>query len=291
MCRKICNFIRKINPSILVGLIAIELIIVYALFLIKVLQPIENISIETAGVFGDSFGVVTSIFSALAFAGVIYTNILQRDEINIQKEENKEQKKEIEKNRKEIYKQGFENTYFRLLKLLDDKIDSATFFFVSSQNEKPLHGRHALRKMLHDIRFKYNQSVSLLEAQKRESLRLGRNYPDSAYDDDISLLNSAFNSTEYITNNSIKTYIRVLKNILDFISSSSIEEKKLYINLLKSQMSAIEETFVFYYIIINYDLSLTKLVIDYNLLEHFDHMQTFAPDHSYVFYKIKEQHS
>src|SRR5688572_17432336 len=45
---------------------------------------------ETRGQFGDMFGAINSLFSALAFAGVIYTLILQTKEIQEQrKEQNK----------------------------------------------------------------------------------------------------------------------------------------------------------------------------------------------------------
>lgn len=39
------------------------------------------------GTFGDMFGVVNSLFSGLAFTGVIYTIILQHKELSLQREE------------------------------------------------------------------------------------------------------------------------------------------------------------------------------------------------------------
>ncbi len=39
------------------------------------------------GAFGDSFGVVNSLFSGLAFAGLIFTIYLQRTELKLQREE------------------------------------------------------------------------------------------------------------------------------------------------------------------------------------------------------------
>ena len=44
-------------------------------------------SIEKLGVFGDSFGVLTSLFSGLAFAGMIVTILLQHNELKLQREE------------------------------------------------------------------------------------------------------------------------------------------------------------------------------------------------------------
>lgn len=53
----------------------------YALFLLCVTAPVSAISIEKAGQFGDSFGIVTCLFSGLAFSGVLITLYLQREAI------------------------------------------------------------------------------------------------------------------------------------------------------------------------------------------------------------------
>jgi len=39
------------------------------------------------GLFGDKFGAVNALFSGLAFAGVIYAIVLQRQELELQREE------------------------------------------------------------------------------------------------------------------------------------------------------------------------------------------------------------
>jgi len=49
----------------------------------------------TVGEFGDMFGAINSLFSGLAFAGVIYAIILQKEELRLQR-------KELEMTRKEL---------------------------------------------------------------------------------------------------------------------------------------------------------------------------------------------
>lgn len=39
------------------------------------------------GVFGDMFGAINSLFSGFALAGIIYTILLQREELSLQREE------------------------------------------------------------------------------------------------------------------------------------------------------------------------------------------------------------
>ncbi len=69
----------------------------YAVALLYFTWPISEISINKAGVFGDSFGVLTSLFSGLAFSGMIITILLQRQELQLQRLELKESRKEFSK--------------------------------------------------------------------------------------------------------------------------------------------------------------------------------------------------
>jgi hypothetical protein len=69
----------------------------YAVLLIYATWPISELSISKAGVFGDSFGLLTSLFSGLAFSGVIITILLQREELQLQRQELSENRKEFSK--------------------------------------------------------------------------------------------------------------------------------------------------------------------------------------------------
>lgn len=61
---------------------------------------------ETRGQFGDLFGAVNALFSGLAFAGLIYTVLLQRHELALQREELKLQREEMAKSRGELARQA-----------------------------------------------------------------------------------------------------------------------------------------------------------------------------------------
>lgn len=62
-------------------------ILAWAAIILLLVWPIEELSLQSAGTFGDSFGVLTAFFSGLAFAGLIGTLLLQRDELRLQREE------------------------------------------------------------------------------------------------------------------------------------------------------------------------------------------------------------
>lgn len=64
---------------------------------------------EQAGQFGDKFGFINSLFSGLAFGGVVVSLFLQREDLALQRQELKE-------TREEFKQQNFESTFFNLLK-------------------------------------------------------------------------------------------------------------------------------------------------------------------------------
>ena len=96
-----------------------------------IVLPLCFPNIEKRGQFGDSFGVVNALFSGLALAGVIYAIILQKNELELQREELKETRKEIrgqkeqlEAQNQTLQKQNFESSFFQLLGLHNDIVNS-----------------------------------------------------------------------------------------------------------------------------------------------------------------------
>jgi|GEM_PF-2809296 len=67
--------------SILIGFILLFWLL--SIYIINYLFP----SWELKAFFGDSFGAINALFSGLAFGGIIYTILLQREELGLQREE------------------------------------------------------------------------------------------------------------------------------------------------------------------------------------------------------------
>ncbi|MFF2907928.1 hypothetical protein [Paenibacillus sp. NPDC057934] len=57
---------------------------------------------HTHGEFGDMFGSINTLFSGLAFGGIIYTIYQQRAEFKLQREELKLQREEVAKTNQEM---------------------------------------------------------------------------------------------------------------------------------------------------------------------------------------------
>ena len=95
---------------------------------------------EKQGLFGDQFGAVNALFSGLAFAGLIYTIILQKQELSLQREELRQTRKELngqtrqfEAQNKNLKIQRFENRLYNMLNLQQEIVNSLKFEYSDSE--------------------------------------------------------------------------------------------------------------------------------------------------------------
>lgn len=86
---------------------------------------------DTPGAFGDMFGVATSLFSAGALFGVIFSIYLQRKDLNLQRQELADTREVLENQRREfeiqnttLRRQAFETTFFALLRVHHELVTS-----------------------------------------------------------------------------------------------------------------------------------------------------------------------
>lgn len=78
---------------------------------------LKDMPTNERGTLGDMFGTVNALFSGLAFAGIIFTILLQRKELGYQRNELKETRKEFIIQNKTLKSQRFENTFYNLVSL------------------------------------------------------------------------------------------------------------------------------------------------------------------------------
>ncbi|MEK3776638.1 hypothetical protein MHB85_19250 [Paenibacillus sp. FSL K6-4396] len=85
---------------IIFGLVVATIILLWGASWYFVPKLYDAQSLE-AGTFGDMFGAVNALFSGLAFAGLIYTITVQRQELTLQREAIKMQTEELKLQREE----------------------------------------------------------------------------------------------------------------------------------------------------------------------------------------------
>lgn len=111
------------NVTIVCFGVILACVLSYALILVLKTWPIDEYSIAKAGTFGDSFGVLNSLFTGLGFAGLLVTIFLQREDIKLTRVELSETRAEIKLQSKTFQQQQFEESFYRLLSLYKENLN------------------------------------------------------------------------------------------------------------------------------------------------------------------------
>ena len=182
------------------------------------------------GTFGDSFGVVNSLFSGLATVLLVVAIIYQRREIQLQKEELKDTREVMEKQEKQfeiqsetLRLQQFENTFFNMLNLHNEITQNVR---TKIDNRNYLHGRECFHKY-------YN--------------RLREIYGTPGAENNI---NYTFDEFFKKYRSEIAHYFENLFHIIKTIVKCNIVEKDFYIKTIRSLLTNHELILFAYYIII-----------------------------------------
>ena len=208
------------------------------------------------GVFGDSFGAINSLFSGLAFAGVIFTILLQRKELQLQRKELEEARKEYAGQRKQLEvqsvvmeQQRFENTFFGLLKTLNDILKGTV---LPEQIGVTFEGADAHQAILASIDSQYSRydpkrrkEWGPVETYRRAFLEIYKK-----------------NGEKFIH------YMNLLQQIVEFVDKSSMSNKMFYTNIVKAQLTHHQVGLLFHFGLSEHGESFKKLIEQYGLLKH-----------------------
>jgi len=210
----------------------------YASLVLYMTWPVTEFSIDKAAGFGDSFGVITSVFSGLAFAGVIWTVLSQREELDI--------------TRNELRTQGFDTSFFQMLRLHNEILNSIDLIKRNSNGTSDTsRGRDCF--------------VTFRARLKNQYMGVAREQSDNSEIDRIVI---AYNKFWEDGNNELGHYFRFLFNLYRFIDESDGVDKKFYSNVVRSQLSDQELFVLFYNCLTPQGSKFMKYAIKYELFDN-----------------------
>jgi len=250
------DFKNNINLWILISGVLAS-IIIYGILVIYLSWPISEFSIADSGTFGDSFGFLTSLYSGLAFAILIVTLNMQKEELKLQRqelaftrEELRKQKEEFATQNKTLKIQKFENTYFQLVSLHNQNVDSLVYRAAGENVDRTK--RECFRGIIRDLRL--NIEVKAQTEFGEREITIPEKY-DLYYD---------------FVASSIEHYQKTLYQILSFVDQSEeIDNKKTYSNFLRAQLSIKEIELLFFHCLSRYGKNKFKLLVEnYEFFEH-----------------------
>lgn len=205
---------------------------------------------KNAGEFGDMFGAVNSLFSGLAFAGIIYTIFLQRHELKLQREELTDTRKVLEGQKEQLERQAFENTFFHMLTLHNQIVASFTYRPIDAG--KDIHGKQCFQSMKDDLRRTYLRKP---ETGGSVEERYKKYYLAQAHD-------------------TLGHYFRNLYQILKYVKNSPVKDKKFYTNIVRAQLSSAELFLLFFNTLSEYGSDKFRpLIIEFEFLEHLPYVR------------------
>ena len=235
------------------------------------LQYVGPDALTEQGLFGDKFGAVNALFSALAFAGVIVTVFLQKEELRHQREELeltrgeiKGQKEQLRAQNETMKLQSFETSFFNLIALLNGQI--AGMRTSAGATDPDVVGRNCF-----DIWFsKWHNAVGN---------RKGKHPEASA----IELLELAYNDCNL--DPQVGFFFRTFYHVVNFADTSDVPYPARYVAILRAQLSSSQIAMLFWNSILPRGEKLKPLVNKYALLEHWNAPPYLAVDNYKSEYK------
>lgn len=203
---------------------------------------------ERQGQFGDKFGAVNALFSGLAFAGLIFTIILQKKELALQREELtqtreelKGQKEQLEEQNKTLKIQRFENTFFQMLNQFQEIVNNISYSYIDITEE-----RHTVkgREAFYDS---YEVAIHKTKLQDWNPVHINHRYVGMR---DIIKSLGDDGYYESFTPTYFDHYFRFLYRILKFVETSPLvtdfEEEYEYTCILRAMLSRYELVWLYY---------------------------------------------
>lgn len=193
------------------------------------------------GLFGDMFGASNALFTGLSFVGVIIAILLQRQELKLQRKELELTRKEMEQTRDEFVTQNytlklqqFENTFFQMLKMLEDIVKRQKYH----ETNNTFTGEDVF-----DIMFKnfYSEKFNFV-VKKQKIDQLEALYNRDIVESEFKFLNKdellgIFKNANEELNRKLMPYILHIGLMLKLLHDSNINNKQVYSSILQSQLN------------------------------------------------------
>lgn len=225
---------------------------VVILFLLNMSLILVNNDPNWRGTFGDQFGAVNALFSGLAFAGLIYTIILQRRDLELQRNDLKLQREELALTRKEMEEQTaefekqnetlriqrFENTFFNMLSQFQEVVNSLSVTARVNMENVEYVGRDVFSVLFTNV----TVYVDIPKGDRKQQAFLGMGHAIG------KLGMEGYMHSEVPTQ--FDHYFRLLYRILKFVKTSPLitkfEDEYEYTSILRATLSRYELVWLYY---------------------------------------------
>lgn len=227
----------------------------------------------------NQFDPLSALFSGLAFWGVIFAILLQRRELALQRNELmltrrevRGQKEQLEAQNLTLKQQRFENTFFSLLNLFNNIVGSIELSGAKRLGDPPsviARGRECFSIFFHEFGNEF-----------------GKVQHDHGDWGQRTLCVTAYDQFANSRQPFVGHYFRTLYNIVKFIGTSDVEDKQIYVNILRAQLSSPELSLLFYNCISKFGSEKFKPLVErFGLLENMSFSTLLRQDHRELYHE------
>ena len=196
--------------------------------------------------------MLSALFSGLAFAGIVFTILLQRDELELQRKELRLTREEMQNQHVTARKQNFENTFFQMLRLHNEIVDSIDLSRTRRQGTITTSGRDCFVTFVDRLGASY----------KSRKKQLGNEH------DERDVLVEAYEVFWRHHQTELGHYFRYLYTIFKFIKNSDVQDQRHYSNIVRAQLADQELVILFYNCIAENGAKFKPLVESFALFDN-----------------------
>jgi hypothetical protein len=235
-----------------------------------------NSVLEARGTFGDKFGAINSLFAGLAFAGIIFTILLQRKELQLQRDELSSTRGVFEKQNDMLSQEKFESTYFQMLSLFHSIVNSIDIRRNNPEKTIIKTGRDCFETFYKELNIAVNNLI------ERENNKIDLIYQSYITKDTLPIhfYIEAYELVYIKHRSDLSHYFRTFYHIIKLIDNSDLKIKKQYTSIARAQLSSYEQILLFYNCLHQNGSEKFKPLIErYSLFKNIDYTLLFSQSH------------
>jgi hypothetical protein len=235
---------NKNNMLLWTGVGVVTLFASYAGLVVFATWPISSWSIDKAGTFGDSFGVLTSLFTGLAFVGLLSTIHLQREDLLLNRQELEATRNEFKLQSDTFHRQRFEDAFYQMLSLYKDNLRELSVR-PQADNTARIRGIDAL----HYLNTKFDKAWAKHKLKEFPT--------DELLINEVLYMLVATIQSVYVRQT---RYVETLTNILILVEEecTPLERKPVYWRIISSQLTAHELKYLFFQALVSPDFTVLR---------------------------------
>ncbi len=270
--------------------VGVALVVISVLFFLWDAVPSfggKDVTFQRYGNLGEYIGGIVGSFWSLAGVILFYEALrVQRSELQLQREELQQQRVEIMEQTEQYIIQNqtllarkLEGTFFQLISLHNEIIASMALHS-SRHPDIPLleksaeiSGRYSFKHFYQYFKLRYAENIDMtgIEASDKQAV--------------LDLISETYRKFFAKFQEDLGHYFRNLFNLIVFIDTSKLPNKKFYFNLTRSQLSNYELLLLFYHSLSPYGKRLKPLLEKYSFFIQFPEMELIDRRHKNYFDK------